>query len=106
MGVVFGQYHDSSYRKQLKRNFCTSEKLVRRDEFVVLSRLPDCGLGFGLSAFKHQKKRVPFIQIEDNSYEVEQLIVTQPDFLWVFSSYYLCSSMQNLSKMCLFKKQF
>jgi len=46
MGIVFGQYSDFCYREGLKRNLCTSEKVVRREEFVVLSCLPDCGLGF------------------------------------------------------------
>lgn len=88
MGIVFRQYSDSSYRKWLKRNFCTSEKLVRREQCVVLTRLPDCRLGFGLSSFKYQKKRVPFIQAEDKvstPAKAGQLIVTLLDLLWVFS---------------------
>lgn len=80
MGVALGQYSDSSYRKWLKRNFCTSEKLVRREEFVVLSRLPDCGLGFGLSALNMRRNELSLYRRKRKSLDFAQagqLIATQ-----------------------------
>lgn len=67
-------------RKWLKRNFCTSEKLVRREEFVVLSRLPDCGLGFGLSALNIRRDELPLYRQKTKSLDTAkagQLIATQ-----------------------------
>lgn len=80
MGVVLGQYSDSSYRKWLKRNFCTSEKLVRREEFVVLSCLPGCVLGFGLSALSIRRYKLPLYRQKTkslNTAKAAQLIATQ-----------------------------
>lgn len=80
MGVALGQYSDSSYGKWLKRNFCTSEKLVRREEFVVLSRLSDCGLGFGLSALNIRRDEFPLYRQKTkslNSAKAGQLIAAQ-----------------------------
>lgn len=86
MRFALGQYPDSSYRKWLKRNFCSSEKLVRREEFVVLSRLPDCGLGSWLSALNIRGDELPLYRQKTKNLDAAkagQLIELN---LWVFSS--------------------
>lgn len=85
---MFGQYSDACYKKGLKWNFSMSEKIVRREKFVVLSCLPDCGLDFCAVCFLASGETNSLFtdrrqNVSTPTKKAGELIVLLLDWLWV-----------------------